>query len=217
MNNVHYCGEKKSLLIRRDPNYKRSHVDNALLLSLSDSDVKRSCLITTQLINSFWIHFVLKGSLHILKVIYKFLCQAFASMEAPPKCLTLCWLFPPHVCLISSCVILVSPVLKQTGFRGAYSSPWVSKKQILPSLCVSSFFKIYLFYGHDSFLHVCICKKCIAGAKNSQKRVWDPLKLEVQRCERSFGLWELNPGHQQKQQGLLTSQSPRQLQHLYFQ
>lgn len=71
MNNFHYCGEKKVFQLEET---QRSNVDIALVLSLSLSDVKRSRLTTAQLINSFWIHFVLKGRLYTLKLIYKDLC-----------------------------------------------------------------------------------------------------------------------------------------------
>ena len=64
------------------------------------------------------------------------------------------------------------------------------------------FLKIYLFLCALNVLPACV-----------YARVWDPLELELQTsCELLCGCWELNPGPQEKQPVLLTSDLPLQSQ-----
>lgn len=45
---------------------------------------------------------------------------------------------------------------------------------------------------NESCLHMCLYTMCVPGALRGQKKMLDPLELELQ--EHLCGCWELNPG-----------------------
>jgi hypothetical protein len=61
-------------------------------------------------------------------------------------------------------------------------------------------------------LHVCLYSWCVFAAYRSEKRVLDPLKLELQSVvDHRVSGWELNLGTKQEQQALLTPEPSHQL------
>jgi hypothetical protein len=63
-------------------------------------------------------------------------------------------------------------------------------------------------------LHVCmyVCAQCVCSSCGSQKRVSDPLELELTDGYESLcGCWKLNPGPLKEQQVLLTAGPSLQL------
>lgn len=55
------------------------------------------------------------------------------------------------------------------------------------------------------YLLVCLCATCMPGADGGQKRVLDPLGLELaDAADQSYEGWELNSGPLEEQQVFLT-------------
>lgn len=64
---------------------------------------------------------------------------------------------------------------------------------------------------------VYLCTTCIPGASKSQKRVSEPLGLELQSYELSCGCWKLNPSPMEEQPVLLATKPSLLPLLIYFQ
>ena len=80
---------------------------------------------------------------------------------------------------------LDSTLRSKAWFNNETLFPWQhgSVQQFLSSLPLSVYTRLYfLFYVYGCLACItCKCTACVAGAREGQKRVLDPLKVELQR------------------------------------